>query len=200
MIKKILIGIVLLLVVLGVGGYFFLSFQMPKEKDFENLKEPKIREMASQRMLVVEMKGDPKETSGKAIGRLYQVYYKLPGVSKSGVAPVARWPLDFSVPADQWLGRFGLKLPGNITSLPEDTAEPKVKTETWEYGQVAEILHVGPYDQETPNINKLKEFIEKSGYQTVGEHEEEYIKSTGMLIPVKPKDYLTIIRYRIIKK
>ncbi|MCL5091065.1 MAG: hypothetical protein M1514_03585 [Patescibacteria group bacterium] len=120
MIKKILIVLGVLLIVSFVGGYFFFSFQMPKLKDFEYLKEPKVKTMASQKMLVVELKGKPNETSGKAIAKLFQVYFKLPGVSKKNTAPIARWPLDFNTPASEWLGRFALRPPESVNSLPED--------------------------------------------------------------------------------
>jgi len=200
MLKKVLLVVVLLLLIVGVGGYLFFSFQMPKLKDFDYLREPQVRMMPNQKMLVVELKGKPAETSGKVIAKLFQIYFKLPGVSKTNTAPIARWPLDFSTPSEEWLGRFALRIPESVNSLPEDKTEPKAKIETWEYGQVVEILHIGPYDQETPTIEKLKKYIVDNGFQIVGEHEEEYIKGPGMFIKVNAKDYLTIIRYRVVKK
>ena len=70
---------------------------------------------------------------------------------------------------------------------------------TWEYGDVAEMLHVGPYDREEPTIAKLKQFIKECGYEIVGEHEEEYLKGPGMFSKGNPDKYLTIIRYRVKK-
>lgn len=74
----------------------------------------------------------------------------------------------------------------------------EVKLTKWEYGTIAEILHTGPYSSETPTIERLKKFIKDSGYEIIGDHEEEYIKGPG-LFPSNPKDYYTIIRYRIKK-
>ena len=68
---------------------------------------------------------------------------------------------------------------------------------TWEYGQVAEILHVGPYSEEEPTIRKLLDFIKNSGYATTGEHEEEYLKGPGTFSMGNPAKYLTIVRYRL---
>jgi hypothetical protein len=62
---------------------------------------------------------------------------------------------------------------------------------------VAEILHVGRYDDEGPTIRRLLEFIKASGYSVAGEHEEEYLKGPGMFGPGNPEKYLTIIRYPV---
>jgi hypothetical protein len=64
---------------------------------------------------------------------------------------------------------------------------------------VAEILHIGPYDRETPTIDRLKRFIATSGYSIIGEHEEEYLKGPGLLFRGSPKNFHTIIRYRVVQ-
>jgi effector-binding domain-containing protein len=70
---------------------------------------------------------------------------------------------------------------------------------TWAYGDVAEILHVGPYNAEQPDIERLLNFISAQGYRLVGEHEEEYVKGPGMMFSGDPQQYLTIIRLRVEK-
>lgn len=62
---------------------------------------------------------------------------------------------------------------------------------------MAEILHVGPYTAEAPTISRLKKFIVESGFEVIGEHEEEYLKGPGMFFKGNPEKYYTIIRYRI---
>jgi hypothetical protein len=69
---------------------------------------------------------------------------------------------------------------------------------TWEYGEVAEILHLGSYETEPPTIERLQEYVAAEGYSVIGDHEEEYLKGPGMMM-VAPKDYWTIIRYRVEK-
>ncbi|MFC1952678.1 GyrI-like domain-containing protein [Chloroflexota bacterium] len=59
---------------------------------------------------------------------------------------------------------------------------------------VAQILHLGSYSQEEDSINRLHSFIEESGYQIAGYHEEEYLTQPSAKV-VK-----TIIRYEIKKK
>jgi hypothetical protein len=95
-----------------------------------------------------------------------------------------------------------MPVPDSVTSLPsQDTGESglRVTLTTWEYGDVAEILHVGPYDREERTIARLTGFIKECGYEPVGDHEEEYLKGPGMFSQGNPDKYLTIIRYRVKK-
>ena len=48
-------------------------------------------------------------------------------------------------------------------------------------------------------IKKLMKFIDEQGYKSAGPHEEEYLKSRGMFSD-NPAKYLTLIRYRVVKK
>ena len=70
---------------------------------------------------------------------------------------------------------------------------------TWEYGEVAEVLHIGPYDREEPTLQRLREFVQVEGYALVEEHEEEYIRGPTMAGPGDPEQYLTILRYRVVR-
>jgi hypothetical protein len=66
--------------------------------------------------------------------------------------------------------------------------------ETSEYGTVAQILHLGPYDQETETIERLQQFIAENGYKIAGPHEEEYQSKPDA------KVIKTLIRYQVKKK
>ena len=68
---------------------------------------------------------------------------------------------------------------------------------TWEYGMVAEVLHVGSYSSEEPDIRRLTDFIASQGYRVIGDHEEEYVKGPGVFFAGDPAKYLTIIRLRV---
>ncbi len=85
-------------------------------------------------------------------------------------------------------------MPENTTSLPQKEPNTEVKLETWQYGSVAQILHLGPYDQETETIQRLQQFITDSGYEIAGPHEEEYQSRPDAKV-VK-----TLIRYQVKKK
>ncbi len=164
-------------------------------------KEPQILEMPPQKMAVVYGKGAPDKVFPELMPALYGSVYTLkfdlkkqglPTFKVSGLR--ARYPDAHLVPKNEWTHIIGLPIPEDTTSLPQKVAGVAVKLETWEYGPVAQILHLGAYDQEQPTIERLHQFIEDSGYQIAGDHEEEYLTSPDAKV-VK-----TIIRYVVRNK
>jgi hypothetical protein len=199
--KKIIIGVVAVLVIAGVL-LFLLVPKRPNLKAYEYLKEPRIATMPDQKMLVVTAQGDPNLVGSKAFKLLFQTYYKIPDVPKSVIrAPRARWVGDMHVKSS-WTGYYALPVPETTAQLPAIEAEPGYKVEllTWAYGEIAEILHVGPYSEEPPTIERLHRLLQAQGYRIIGEHEEEYLKGPGMFFAGDPKGYYTIIRYRVNKQ
>ena len=170
---------------------------------FDSLKQPKISNKKDQKMLVVEAKGDPEVVGGKAFSLLFRLYFSSPETPKNSLQfyPCARWPESLDTPQSEWIGLYALPVPENMIQLPHyDTAEGlKASLVAWEYGEVAEILHVGPYDKEEPTVKRLREYINDQGYEVVGGHEEEYIVGPTMYGKGDPEKYETIIRYRIRK-
>ena len=162
---------------------------------YEKLKEPQIRKMPDkQKMLVVEKKGDPNVSAGEAFSLLHSTFFKLPGVKMS--PPRARWLNTLTDPKEEWIGLYALPLPESVDSLPAGVEG--VKIDYWEYGEVAEILHVGAYNEETPMIEKLQAFIADQGYEMAGPHEEEYLR--GPESGPDSSKYMTIIRYQVKRK
>ena len=163
--------------------------------------DPQILEMPPQKMAVVRGKGTPDKVFPELMPALYGSVYtlkfylkkkELPTFKVSGLC--ARYPDAHLVPKEEWTHIIGLPIPEDTTSLPQKVPGIEVKIETWEYGTVAQILHLGPYDQEQPNIERLHQFIEDSGYEIAGVHEEEYLTTPDAKV-VK-----TIIRYTVRKK
>jgi hypothetical protein len=154
-------------------------------------------------MLVVEAKGDPNAIGGKAFGLLFQLYYQMPGAPKgpAQAVPRARWPEGMDKPKPDWTGLYAIPVPESITELPKHDAPAGLKASlvTWEYGEVAEILHVGRYDKEEPTVKRLMDFVKQQGYVTFGGHEEEYIQGPTMFGKGDPEKYMTILRYRVRK-
>ena len=162
--------------------------------------EPQILELPSQKMAVVYGKGAPDKVFPQLMPALYGSVYTLkfdlkkkglPTFKVSGLC--ARYPDAHLVPMDKWTHIIGLPIPEDTTSLPQKVPGIEVKLETWEYGTVAQIIHLGPYDQEYATVNRLHKFIEGSGYQIAGVHEEEYLTKPDAKV-VK-----TIIRYPVRK-
>ena len=163
--------------------------------------DPQIVEMPPQRMAVVTGRGAPDKVFSKLMPALYGSAYTLkfdlkkqgkPTFKVSGLR--ALYPDAHLVPKDEWIHIIGLPIPGDTTSLPQKVPNIEVKIEYWEYGTVAQILHIGAYDQEQPNIERLQSFIEESGYEIAGYHEEEYLTGPGA------KVMKTIIRYTVKRK
>lgn len=163
----------------------------------DSLKAPRLTTKPDQKMLVVEAKGDPNTAGGAAFGLLFKTFFSLPGVQMA--APRARWssPGFGKDDKSEWTGYYALPLPESVAGLPAGLQG--VKIEVWSYGEVAEILHVGPYDKETPAIEALHKLIADKGYEIAGMHEEEYLVGPGMG-NAPPEAYRTIIRYQVKKK
>jgi hypothetical protein len=203
MLKKYFIAAaIIVLAGLLFAGYLILFPPGPDMSTYKPLRQPRITKMADEKMLVVTAKGDPNAVANKAFSLLFKTYFKIPGVSKSmHVVPRARWEGDMNAKSS-WTGYYAMPVPADTKALPDVTHEPGLAVEltTWQYGDVAEILHVGPYDQETPTIERLHQFIKQQGYEVIGFHEEEYVKGPSMFLRGDPAQYATIIRYRVKKK
>ena len=163
--------------------------------------DPQIVQMPPQKMAVVYGRGRPDEVFAALMPALYGSAYTLKfDRKKKGLADFkvsglrARYPDAHLVPMEQWTHIIGLPVPEDVTSLPQKVPDIEVKLETWHYGTVAQILHLGPYDQETPTVETLHQFIQENDYQIAGVHEEEYLTRPDAKI-VK-----TLIRYPILKK
>ncbi len=163
--------------------------------------DPTILNMPPQQMAVVTGKGTPDKVFAELMPALYGSVYTLKfdrkkkGLETFKVSGLrARYPDAHIVPKKDWTHIIGLPVPPDTTSLPQKIAGTAVKLETWDYGTVAQILHIGAYDQETANIKRLHQFIEDNGYEIAGLHEEEYLTRPDAKV-VK-----TIIRYPVKKR
>lgn len=197
----IVIGIIAAVVVIAgaAGLWWFNSASQPSKEElaaYEYLTEPEMTDLPARKMLVAEVKGDPNVGGKEAFGKLFS---ELPKIQKEYggemSAPIGRWDLSLvDKPKEEWTGVFGIAVSDDA---PEGERGEGLKVETWEYGQVAQILHQGSYASEPPTIERLEQFIADEGYDIVGLHEEEYLKGPGMFWAGNPDDYYTIIRYRV---
>ena len=163
--------------------------------------DPQIIEMPPQKMAIVRGKGTPDEVFPKVMPALYGSVYTLKfDLKKKGLPTFkvtglrGRYPDAHLVPKERWTMILGLPVPIDTASLPQKVTEVEVVMETWSYGTIAQILHIGAYDQETSNIERLQRYIKDNGYEISGDHEEEYLTSPDAKV-VK-----TIIRYPVRKR
>lgn len=202
---KILLAVALVVILLLAGGVIWIGMPHgPSLEEVAHLKNPRIVEMGPQKVLLVRAKGNPNVVGKSAFGLLMRTYFSLKGVPKAGPSlkpPRARWPVESDIPMEDWEGFYALPVPENVSEIPP--AESKdglwVELAIWDYGEVAEILHVGRYDAEPPTVEALKEYIRTQGYEIDGLHEEDYLKGPGFLFAGNPDNYLTMIRYPVRK-
>jgi hypothetical protein len=211
-----IIGIVVVGLVLAGGAVYLLFLKGPDLSRYESLRDPRISVRKNVRMIEVAFVGKPNEVLMSAFGLLFKTYFAVPGVPKGPKqpAPIARFKGFTGLPKDpverdkaleafsgqDWQGVVGLPVPETVTALPraENTTPFEVRVSTWEYGEVAEILHVGSYETEVPTIARLDEYIQSQGYAIAGDHEEEYLRGPGVPM-ARPESYYTIIRYPVEK-
>ena len=161
--------------------------------------DPEIVEMPNRTMAVVHTVGDPNELGETVFKALYGAVYPLKfTLKKQGVdfqvePPRARW---FGgegwkdVPRDEWEAAWALPVPDGTTELAQKLPGTAVVLETWEYGCVAQILHIGPFSAEGPTIERLHDFIDARTGRT-GKHHEIYLSDIRR---GDPKKWKTIIR------
>lgn len=165
--------------------------------------DPEIVEVPPRTMAVVRTCGDPGDVGEKVFQALYGAVYTLKfDLKKQGIPfkiepPRARWFAGEDwrdVPREQWEAAWGLPVPDGIAEVPQKLPGMTVGVEQWEYGTVAQIVHIGTYADEEPTIARLHAFIDEQGYEIIGPHEEIYLSRPGS------KEPKTVICYRVRKK
>jgi len=181
-------------------------------------KKVEIVEVPQMNFLMVDGEGDPNDAQSfsDAIEALYPVSYTLKFTVKRGemgvdygVLPLEAlwWSDDMSAFStgnkDAWKWRLMIMQPEFITPemVKEATEQVKrkkkpnslslVRFESFKEGKAAQIMHIGPFSEEGPTIEKVHLFIERNGSLRVGKHHEIYLSDIRRAAPEKWK---TIIR------
>ena len=163
----------------------------------KGLDAPRMVELPSQAMAVVYTRGEPRAAADEALPALYGSVYLVRAQMKRRGTPFkvehlrARWPDAHLVPKERWTAIFGLPIPDAVVKLPQKKSNIAVVRETWDYGAVAEVLHVGSYAVEGVTVRRLHDFIARSGYEICGSHEEVYLTTR------RARVQKTLIRYRV---
>lgn len=176
-----------------------------------------IVEVPAMRFLMADGKGDPNTVPAyaEAVQALYTVAYAIKFASKKQlerdyvVPPLEGlwWSKDMSSfitsEKDKWEWTMMLMIPDWVGPAMIDAAFKKVRekktpaaieavrVETLEEGRAAQVLHVGPYDDEGPVLEKLhKAFIPSHGLSLVGKHHEIYLSDPRRAAPEKLRTIL----------
>ena len=77
-----------------------------------------------------------------------------------------------------------------IEKRGDSPALEKIRLESFREGLSAQVMHIGPYSAEAPNIERLHNYIIESGHQLRGKHHEIYLGDPGRTKPEKLKTVL----------
>jgi hypothetical protein len=168
--------------------------------------------------LMVDGEGDPNTAPAyaEAVEALYTLSYTLKFMVNKGAAAIDYgvmpleglwWADDMSAftveRKGDWKWTMMIMQPNLVTAemVEQATVEaqkkkslaalPLVRFETFEEGLCAQIMHLGPFSEEGPTIEKLHHHIESSGHALSGKHHEIYLSDIRKADPAKWK---TIIR------
>ena len=110
---------------------------------------------------------------------------------------------DMSVPPEQWGWRVLMAVSHEVTPQIFDDAVAEVRRkkgdsealsrlrfERWREGRCAQIMHIGPYAEERPTIERLHALIAEQGLRQRGAHHEIYLGDPRRGDPAKLKTAL----------
>jgi hypothetical protein len=189
-----------------------------QELYFPPMDKPVAVDVPAMNFVMVDGVGDPNTSKDfqEALGALYTVAYTMKFMFKKGskershvVMPLeALWWKDdmedfFKADKSTWQWTAMIMQPEFVTEdLYKKAREEakrkknppgleKLRFERFEEGISAQIMHIGPYSAERPNIEKVHKFIYDSGHKLRGKHHEIYL---GDPRRAKPEKFKTVIR------
>lgn len=181
-------------------------------------KQVEIVNVPTMNFLMIDGEGDPNTSQAyqDAIEALLSVSYTLKFMIKKGeqqidygVLPLeGLWwsddPSEFNVEnKDKWKWTSMIMQPEWVTNdlfkATVDQAKKKknlaslsaMRFESYNEGEAAQIMHIGPFSEEGPTIAKTHSFINNNGYELAGKHHEIYLSDFRKTSPDKLK---TIVR------
>jgi hypothetical protein len=181
-------------------------------------KEVSIVDVPAMNFLQIDGQGDPNTSRAyqEAIEALYTVAYQLKFMVKKRdpqldyvVPPLEGlwWAEDMddfaSGNKEAWQWTAMIYQPDHVTrELFEEAVQqvrgkkdvaalPLLRLEPYHEGLSVQILHIGPYADEGPTIEKLHAFAREKGYRLRGKHHEVYLGDPRRTAPEKLK---TVIR------
>ncbi len=181
-------------------------------------KKVAVVDVPEMNFLKIDGEGDPNTSSTfqEATEALFAVSYRLKFMIKKGeqqvdygVMPLeGLWWADdmtaFSVDKkEDWQWTLMMMQPEYVTAeLVAEASElvqkkknppalPLMRFEAYAEGQAAQIMHIGPFAEEGPTVEKVHNFIEENGFERSGLHHEIYLSDIRRAAPEKWK---TVVR------
>lgn len=180
-------------------------------------RKVEVVEVPELNFLMVAGAGNPNTSQSytEAVQALFTLSYTIKFMLKKGKKPFdygvmpleGQWWADdmsrFSVEKkDDWKWTMMIMQPERVTrELVDEATESarkkelpalsKVKFRSFAEGRAAQILHVGPFSEEGPTVQKLHDFIGEQGARLRGKHHEIYLSDIRKAAPEKWK---TVVR------
>ncbi len=179
-------------------------------------KEPVLVDVPAMAFLMIDGRGDPNTSPvfAQAVEALYSVAYPAKFIAKAEqgtdfvVMPLeALWwtdgPDGFDADdKDNWNWTAMIMQPEWMTQAIIDAARakaekklgrslPDLRFESFAEGRAAQILHIGPFSEEGPTIERLHQFVKDQGLSLSGRHHEIYLSDMRR---TKPERLKTVIR------
>jgi hypothetical protein len=180
---------------------------------------PELREIPPMQFLMVDGRGAPgSDDYQDAVQALYSVVYGIRfGRKKAGLDTFTIGPLeglwwiekgeDLSVgEPDDWVWTAMIWVPDFVTAdeVAEEVAKAQAKKpnpalaglrlDLLNEGLVVQIMHVGPYADEQPNIDKMHAMAAEQGLIQSGKHHEIYLGDPRRRAP---EELRTIVRHPV---
>jgi hypothetical protein len=185
-------------------------------------KNPELIDVPVGRFLAIDGKGDPNgEEYQQAMTALYGVaytlkfHYKALGRDFKVMALEGLWwivgrtfDMNDPAPRESWRWTSMIRVPDYVDEAALTEILPKlvekrgekvreVRLTDFDEELSAQIMHIGPYSEETSTINRLHSWVAEQGYRLRGNHHEIYMSDPRRTSPDKLK---TIIRHPVEKR
>ena len=69
-----------------------------------------------------------------------------------------------------------------------------VRLESWREGKAVQMMHIGPYSEEGPTIEKMRQFAAGQGCRLTGKHHEIYLSDPRR---ARPEKLRTLLRHPV---
>lgn len=182
-------------------------------------KRPEIIDVPPMAYLMIDGTGDPNTAPrfAQAIETLYGLAYTIKfGRKKAGAGPdftigplealwladregfdwsdrsaKAEWRWTAMLPMPDFIAKADLaKAATELAAKKPVTIAGEARLEVLKEGSVVQIMHIGPYDAEGPNIRRLHEAAAEAGRALRGQHHEIYLGDPRRTAPEKLKTIL----------
>ena len=195
--------------------------KIQKELYQPDAKEPVIIEVPEMQFLMIDGMGSPGDSQEyqDALAVLYPVAFRTKFLSKAKgkdyvVPPLEglwwaddmndftegnrdKWKWTMMIRQPDWINQDMIMEAIAITKEKKPELSkllPKLRLEKYKEGKAAQIMHIGPYSEEGPTVQKVHDFIQKEGGKFDGlkaKHHEIYLSDPRKANPATMK---TVIR------